>query len=92
MRKGEVTVRGRTIAAFRKKDKMSQVVLAERATECLRATTGDPDRSISESLIALVETGRRQPSRENGEAIAAALGIDFDAIGDVNDLDAEAVA
>lgn len=76
-------MRGRTIAAFRKKDKMSQVALAEKATECLRAATGDHDRGISESLIALVETGRRQPSRENGEAIAAALDIPFEAIGDI---------
>jgi transcriptional regulator with XRE-family HTH domain len=83
MRKGEVTVRGRAIAAFRRKDGMSQLALAEKATERLRSSTGDDTRSISESLVALVETGRRQPSRENGEAIASALGIPFDAIGDV---------
>lgn len=87
MRKGEVTVRGRTISAFRKIREMSQARLAEVATDHLRESTGDPARSISESLIALVETGRRQPSRENGEAIAAALAIPFEAIGDVNLLD-----
>lgn len=87
-------MRGRTIAAFRKIRGLSQAALAEKATQSLRLATDDQARSISESLIALVETGRRQPSRENGEAIASALGVEFDAIGDINEIGtgSEAVA
>ena len=84
MRKGEVTVRAQTVRTIRKIRGFTQFGLAEAATEALRVATGDNERSISESLIALIETNRRQPSRENGEAIAAALEVPFDAIGDVN--------
>lgn len=85
-------MRGRTISAFRKIRGLSQFALAEKATAILREAYGDPSKGVSESLIALVETGRRQPSRENGEAIALALGVEFDAIGDVNALDPAEVA
>jgi transcriptional regulator with XRE-family HTH domain len=91
VRKGEVTVRKVTLKAFRKKSGMSQVELAVAATECLRSATGDQTKGISESLIALIETGARNPSRENGEAIAAALDVPFLAIGDIH-IDAESDA
>lgn len=88
VRKGEAKVRPAAIRAFRKKDKLSQAQLAELATLALQRATGDPDRGISESLIALIETNRRQPSRENAEAIAAALDVPLEAIGDLTDFEA----
>lgn len=77
-------MKGATLRAFRMCREISQAELARLATEELRLSTGDDARSISESLVALIETGRRQPSKENGEAIAAALEVDFEAIGEVN--------
>lgn len=86
MSKGDVTVRVRpaTLRAFRKKERLSQAALAAKATDILRAAyPDDPDVGLSESLIALIETGRRQPSLRNGEAIAEALGVELEAIAEL---------
>jgi transcriptional regulator with XRE-family HTH domain len=72
-----------TLRAFRgiaRGKKLSQSELADLASKALQANTGDPERSISESLIALIETGRRQPSVENAQAIADALGVELEAL------------
>lgn len=89
-RKGEVTVKGATLRAFRRlqQPQMSQAALASIATAHLRDATGDPTANISESLIALIETNRRQPSLLNAEAIAAALGVELEALAWVNSEDA----
>jgi transcriptional regulator with XRE-family HTH domain len=79
-RKGEVFIKPATAAAFRMKCGLSQAGLAAKATLELREATGDPDASISESLVALIETGRRQPSLRNARALAAAMGISVDAL------------
>lgn len=76
-------MKGATLAALRRKDGLSQERLAVLATTCLRRITDDPERGISESLIALIETDRRQPSLANAEAIAAALDVPLDAIADI---------
>ena len=52
---------------------MSQADLAELANKIEGA-------SVSEGLIAQIETGRRQPGYTNAIAIAAALGVDLEAI------------
>lgn len=71
-------MKGATLRAFRKKERLSQFALAEKATQVLRDRfpDEDPEPSISESLIALIETNRRQPSKRNAEALATALGLD----------------
>lgn len=90
-RKGEVLIKPATAAAFRAKCGLSQAGLAAKATLVLRDQTGDPAASISESLVALIETGRRQPSRRNAEALAAAMGIPVEALATIRSLE-EAVA
>lgn len=64
-------VRVASLKWARKQAKLSQAALAVEATEILQAE--DPEATISESLIALIETGRRQPSVRNCKAIVAAL-------------------
>ena len=86
MRKRQVTIRPPTLRAFRQIRGWSQLRLAEAAT----AIAG-PGVSVSESLIALIETGRRQPSLATAQAIADGLGIPLDALAVVED-GAEAVA
>lgn len=71
----EVSVLPQALKAWRKERGWSQKDLAFHATEKL--PDGD---SISPTLIALVETGERQPSLRNAEAIAAAFGIDVAAL------------
>lgn len=85
MRKGLVAIRPAALRAFRKKDRLSQSALASKATEILRRQyPDDPEARISESLVALIETGRRQPSVRNAEALAAALELeDVAAIADI---------
>jgi transcriptional regulator with XRE-family HTH domain len=82
-RKREVIIRPATAAAFRRKCKLSQAGLAAKATLALREQTGDAEASISESLVALIETGRRQPSLRNAAALAAAMEIPLDALAEV---------
>lgn len=83
VRKGQVQMRGKTLRGFRTLKGYSQAGTAAKATQELRDLTGDPDASISESLIALIETDRRQPSALNAEAIARALGVQLDWLADV---------
>lgn len=84
-----MTVKPATLRAFRKKERLSQAALAARATEWLREhddthyDNEDDKPSVSESLVALIETGRRQPSLRNAEALAAALDVPLDALADV---------
>lgn len=70
-------------AAFRVKCGLSQAGLAALATIALREQTGDPEASVSESLVALIETGRRQPSLQNAKAFAAAMKISLEAYADI---------
>lgn len=81
--RGAVYVRPAAAAAFRAKCNLSQAGLAALATIELREQTGDPDASVSESLVALIETGRRQPSLQNAKAFAAAMKIPLDAYAEV---------
>ena len=91
-RKGEVTIKGIRLATYRKLRGLSQAGLAAKATLAF-AEAGDIRGSVSESLVALIETDRRQPSLRNAEALAAALDIPLEALADVNvPADAEAVA
>lgn len=89
MRKGLVRVKGVRLRAFRDLAKLSQAGLAAKATQHLR-DDGDPEGSVSESLIALIETDRRQPSLRNAEAIAKALGVDVEALADIDLTEASA--
>ena len=66
MARQHVTVLPKGLKAWRNLRNVTQVELA-KAVGC------------SDTLIALIETGRRQPSIENAEAIAAALGVDLEA-------------
>lgn len=69
---------------------LSQAGLAAKATLAF-AEAGDIRGSVSESLVALIETDRRQPSLRNAEALAAALDIPLEALADVRP-EVEAVA
>lgn len=84
-RKGEASIKGIRLTTFRKVRGLSQAGLAAKATLELREATDDPDASISESLVALIETNRRQASLRNARALAAALDIPLDALADVRD-------
>lgn len=77
-RRGLVKAHGKgiTLAVIRRCRGLTQPELGEKA-------------DVSASLIALIETGRRQPSLDNADAIAKALDVPIDAIFDVND-DADA--
>ncbi len=81
--KGEIFIKAATFTAFRSKAGLSQAGLAAKATLAVRASTGDPHASISESLVALIETARRQPSLRNAQAFAVALDVPLDALADV---------
>ncbi|HEX8781365.1 MAG TPA: helix-turn-helix transcriptional regulator [Nocardioides sp.] len=89
---GLVTIRPATAIAFRKKCGLSQAGLAAKATVILRERTGDQMASISESLVALIETGRRQPSVRNAEALALAMDITVDALADIRSAEGEPVS
>lgn len=90
-RKGEVTIKGIRLATYRKLRGLSQAGLAAKATLAF-AEVGDIRGSVSESLVALIETDRRQPSLRNAEAIAAALDIPLEALADIHIFDPEVVA
>lgn len=66
-RRREVVVLPRALPAWRKVRGLSQKDLAQGS-------------GVSPTLIAMIETGDRQPSRLNAEDIAKALGIDLEAI------------
>lgn len=59
------------LRAWRKERGWSQKELA------LRAMASGEDISVSPTLIALIETGERQPSLRNAEAIAATFGVEL---------------
>jgi transcriptional regulator with XRE-family HTH domain len=90
-RKGEVSIKPATAVAFRLKCGLSQAGLAAKATLVLRQQTGDPEAGVSESLVALIETGRRQPSLRNAAALAEAMGIPVEALATIRSVE-EAVA
>lgn len=67
MRRQEVRCLPEALKTWRKQRDMSQKTLA--------ALSG-----VSPTLIAMIETGDRQPSRLNAEDIAKALGVPLEAI------------
>lgn len=83
VQRGTVYVKPAVAAAFRAKCGLSQAGLAALATIELREQTDNPSASVSESLVALIETGRRQPSLQNAKAFAAAMKIPLEAYADV---------
>jgi transcriptional regulator with XRE-family HTH domain len=69
-RTNEVQVLPEALRAWRNERKWSQKELADRT----RVIDGS-ERLVSPTLIAMIETGERQPSLSNGLAIARALGV-----------------
>lgn len=82
-RKGEAFVKGIRLQAFREVRGHSQAGLAAIATSILRRQSGDPKAGLSESLVALIETDRRQPSIRTAELLAEALDIPLGALADI---------
>lgn len=68
-RRREVRVLPEALKSWRNERGWSQKTLSEK--------TGG---TVSAALIAMIETGDRQPSRLNAEDIAAALGVPLQAI------------
>jgi transcriptional regulator with XRE-family HTH domain len=66
VRKHQVTVLPAGLREWRKVRGLTQVELAKRA-------------GCSDTLVALIETGRRQPGIDNARAIADVLGVPLDA-------------
>lgn len=66
MRRREVRVLPGALAQWREERRITQKQLATMS-------------GVSPTLIAMIETGERQPSRLNAEDIAKALGIPLDA-------------
>ena len=73
MRRREVTVLPEALRQWRKLRGLNQRDLARKASEFDGAT-------VSESLIASIETGLRQPSLYNARGIAEALDVPLRAI------------
>lgn len=69
MRRQEVRCLPGALKAWRKQREWSQKDLSEH--------TGG---NVSPTMIAMIETGDRQPSRLNAEDIASALGVPLEAI------------
>lgn len=92
VRKGEVFIKPVRLRVFRELRGLSQAGLAAKATLALRESTGNPEASVSESLVALIETDRRQPSLRNAAALARALEVPLEAVADLRSAAAEAVA
>lgn len=76
MRKREVSVLPVGLAAWRKQRNLTQEQLAQAA-------------GISPTLVALIETGRRQPGLANAIAIAEALDVPLAAFALVHEDDDE---
>lgn len=72
MRKGLVSVNPVALKTLRRMSGLSQVALAEKA-------------NVSESLVALIETGRRQPSEENAKALATAMDVPVEAFATITE-------
>ena len=79
MRRQQVTVLPEGLRQWRKVRDITQVELAKRV-------------GCSDTLIALIETGRRQPGIENARAIADVLGVPLEAFALVADEDEEQAA
>lgn len=75
-RETQVQMLPKGLRAWRKQRGFTQVELAKRV-------------GCSETLIALIETGRRQPGIDNAKAIAEALGVDLEAFATITGDDAE---
>ena len=73
MRRREVTILPEALRQWRNLRKLNQRDLARKASEFDGAT-------VSESLIAAIETGLRQPSLLNAQGIADALSVPLRAI------------
>lgn len=67
MKRREVRMLPEAVQTWRSERNVSQKTLAELA-------------GVSPTLIAMIETGERQPSRLNAEDIAKALGVPLGAI------------
>lgn len=67
MRRREVRLLPGALAAWRKEKGFTQKTLGDKS-------------GVSPTLIAMIETGERQPSRLNADDIAAALDVPLDAI------------
>lgn len=67
MRRQEVRCLPEALKTWRKERDMSQKALAHAS-------------GVSPTLIAMIETGDRQPSRLNADDIAKALGVPLEAI------------
>lgn len=72
-REWQVQVLPEGLRAWRKQRDLTQVELAKRV-------------GCSETLIALIETGRRQPGIENARAIAEHLGVALEAFAIVTEV------
>lgn len=75
----EVTANISALKAWRKEKGWSQKELAARAM-----AQGE-DVTVSPTLIALIETGERQPSLRNAAAIAAAFGVAVEVIAEIHE-------
>lgn len=65
--------------------RLSQRSAAKRATDTETARRHVPPVTVSESMIAMIETGCRQPSRLVADCLAEAYGIPVGAIALVED-------
>lgn len=79
MSRQEVTLLPKAVSEWRKLRDWSQEGLAKYATAT--ATLRGKDIKVSPSAIAMIETGKRQPSLAVAEAIAEALGVPVEALG-----------
>lgn len=75
----QVTVLPKGLAAWRKQRGLTQIQLAKIV-------------GCSETLIALIETGRRQPGPDNAVKIAEALDVELEAFAVVVSADDEVAA
>lgn len=76
-RSPRVRIKPQVLKAWRKERDLTQFALAQLV-------------GCSDTLIALIETGRRQPSYENALAMAEAFGIDLEVLADVDEVVVEA--
>lgn len=92
--RGEVQALPKAVAHWRKVHKgWSQETLARMASKTAAAQSVTPPVKVSPSTIAMIELGKRQPSRLVADAIAEAMGIDVEAFAWIcDDTDDEAVS
>lgn len=68
---------GHTPASLRVRLNLTQAQLAEKATEALRAATGDPDAAVSVSTVMRLERAKNVGT-DHARAIATALDVTLD--------------